>query len=809
MNMSQSILRMRVNFTLDTWEPNIGIIYSYINSTNYDMVLYGWNTAYLLSVYNGGLYDTVTGVNVSLPGHALNHWHVGWTCNSSQDPYFDTFAGDPLYDGVWVKTLYNEYCGGIFSKAWGINDTALEDFGQFEEPQGWIVNESIDNLTHYNGSCFGLVVWNPKGCWFTADFDFIRMWRLNYSLYEGTNEIILGDHSPLNGLIPYMEFPNFNMTTYNQSRINWLTKYYDWLSGGMSNLTFYEWCDFHTENMSQMLNLEARYFGYNYINCTNYSWANDQNDSVYYYTAITDDMIDMQGEDYNSAVRIHIEDCTDGTEDIGDGCVIAIDIDNNQQWDYNDYALVFYDVGGDVTNYTIWSGTNAETGTSDASTNRSFFVTGGISPYNVTDLNTSFPVFHRYSWHRTYDVSVPLYTLRKENKEMLNINDIFGLHIMTFNAHDTDFPVINPVWENWNQTTCSHVTYQGESYNSIWETYLNCSTDVDIGEFINGTLWDGVNSTNMQYWGLGVISNTTGYEYQDDAELNVSNVGNQSSISAVTVDNWVEYNITVCNNGSIDITDVKVNLSLANNVVYLGSNLSEANVTNPTGNYYIFNLTSYLRTGHCLVLNISTRFPAGCAPNGTTIYAYANAYGNNSGFSIDSFGVSYGDNHPPEILFMYPTNTSTTVSILNFINNISVNITDADGDTMNVTFYTNKTDLWPPGGTTWYEAGSNTSVTNGTFYSNASLNTSVWYWGNTTYYWWVNVSDGKAWTNESYWFTTTDERFDVNHNYFVNVQDVSYVIAYYSPPYLDGIYDVNGNSIINVQDVSFVIANYT
>ena len=50
---------------------------------------------------------------------------------------------------------------------------------------------------------------------------------------------------------------------------------------------------------------------------------------------------------------------------------------------------------------------------------------------------------------------------------------------------------------------------------------------------------------------------------------------------------------------------------------------------------------------------------------------------------------------------------------------------------------------------------------------------------------------------------------DVNGNSFINVQDVSYVISNYSPPYDDSIYDVNWNGFINVQDVSYVINQYT
>lgn len=88
-------------------------------------------------------------------------------------------------------------------------------------------------------------------------------------------------------------------------------------------------------------------------------------------------------------------------------------------------------------------------------------------------------------------------------------------------------------------------------------------------------------------------------------------------------------------------------------------------------------------------------------------------------------------------------------------------------------------------------------------------------WGNQNYTWYINATNGTAWVNRTYTYRTYNEtlgknaRMDVNDNTFINVQDVSYVIANYSPPYLDGVYDINQNGFINVQDVSYVIAQYT
>ncbi|MFO7677834.1 MAG: C25 family cysteine peptidase [Thermoplasmatota archaeon] len=80
------------------------------------------------------------------------------------------------------------------------------------------------------------------------------------------------------------------------------------------------------------------------------------------------------------------------------------------------------------------------------------------------------------------------------------------------------------------------------------------------------------------------------------------------------------------------------------------------------------------------------------------------------------------DNNPA------PADDSINVSISP---TLSINVSDAEGDSMNITWYSNSSGSWT-------SFGTNNSVGNGTYYqsfSNASVNGQWWYWK-------VNVSDG-------------------------------------------------------------------
>ncbi len=98
-----------------------------------------------------------------------------------------------------------------------------------------------------------------------------------------------------------------------------------------------------------------------------------------------------------------------------------------------------------------------------------------------------------------------------------------------------------------------------------------------------------------------------------------------------------------------------------------------------------------------------------------------------------------------------PTNGSTDVSVPP--NSFNITVSDPNGDNMNITWRTNESGNWVTFNVT---NGGGSGVGDGTY--NAT-NTS-WVKQNSTKYWWsVNVSDGKGWTNETYNFITRPENY--------------------------------------------------
>ncbi len=101
----------------------------------------------------------------------------------------------------------------------------------------------------------------------------------------------------------------------------------------------------------------------------------------------------------------------------------------------------------------------------------------------------------------------------------------------------------------------------------------------------------------------------------------------------------------------------------------------------------------------------------------------------------------------PQLTNPVPSNGATGTEIPPSSFNITVS--DANGDTMNITWRTNESGSW----TTF---NTSTNVGNGTY--NAT-NTS-WVDSYVTTYWWsANVTDGNGWANATYRFTTRPENF--------------------------------------------------
>ena len=72
----------------------------------------------------------------------------------------------------------------------------------------------------------------------------------------------------------------------------------------------------------------------------------------------------------------------------------------------------------------------------------------------------------------------------------------------------------------------------------------------------------------------------------------------------------------------------------------------------------------------------------------------------------------------------------------------------------------------------------------------------------------MNVTDGTFWANETYHFTTSGSRYDVNNDDNVNFQDAGLVWVHRTSEVVyDGIYDVDFDGQVNFQDAGLTWVN--
>ena len=461
MNKSQTLAWTKYNLT-DSQNQNViynGVIYAARTTTDWDCALYGFNELYLLT-YNGtGFVNTNDSTPVTDETEAYNYWQASWGWYD-EDYYYEP---DPQNHGSWIKTIYNSLCGRLLTKMYG-DSTTCTSF--LTEPAGWTLNmEDATNFSNQTAQGFGIVTWNPDDYNYSAYFDTIEVWQLNY-----TRNFSAPFEPDGNGTYgrPHMDFPVLDMAEILPDMEQFLN---DTIEG---NITLDDISDFLKDNITNLMNLEARI--YEPYKAGNY----DQNDSVYYYSCIFTNFTLFNDSMDNNQLYISIIDCTDGQNTTYlDSAGVGIDVDNNYTWDSND-RFYFWDDSG--TNWQ-WNGSAWSTVFTP--------VANAFETPQYTWRN-----FHRYNSHMQYAILIPQSDLIKNDASEINVTDIFGLSIFTHNLDDDNICF----WQNKNESACN--PFYSEIVEECKEYFIN-ETGLSSEETLD------INTTNLYRWGEGEIGTGT------------------------------------------------------------------------------------------------------------------------------------------------------------------------------------------------------------------------------------------------------------------------------------------------------------
>jgi len=394
----------------------------------------------------------------------------------------------------------------------------------------------------------------------------------------------------------------------------------------------------------------------------------------------------------------------------------------------------------------------------------------------------------------------------------------------------------------WFRTKHENLTWQRASFGASVEVLgtdpiisnenpTNESTGIDMYPLLNVTVTDPqqpmVNvtwSTNASSWtqtNSSVLSGTTISQRATFANesnttywwsVNVSNAGgyytNQTfhfTTATYTWSDWSDWwviDYTCC--APTDFTASAFNETVINLTWSACGDGADKNVlvVNETG-WSSYPLTP--SNGTLLYNGTDNSFDHTDLKNAT--YYYYTIWGWNeteSEFSIINETANARTQGGLESLNPYPANESTEITRPPI--NISIN---ASGATDVYIYFYNMTPITD----TWTLLKHWSGAPEGRFEVTqlSTVNgTTQFIWGNTTYYWTVNITDGSEWINNTYHYTTIElaqtknSRYDVDNNNYINVFDLSAAWAYRAPEDYDGIYDVDNNDLINVFDLSAI-----
>lgn len=488
------------------------VIYAYRNASDWDCVIHA-DTSFFLANFNGtDLVDKLTGLGFA----DLNSWDHGYF------PQWEYFPDD--LGGCWWKLIYNQHSGKVQFKHWGT--------GFMYEPEGWEVDFTsplLASATVAQGHGFGVFDLGGTSIGVTL-FDIYNLWRLNSTTNASDTMTINGNVVPTARMV---------FTTYNMSNF---TSDYDYILDIFNTSDGDHFCldevrDVMRENLTNRWNLESR--DANIPETT--MEAEDQNDTVYYYSTLLYNIQDFNGSmPYDEYLWIWIQACNDGEEDLidtdlfWDDCIIAIDVDNNNLWEPNDRMFWFYSSGMGTS---LWQFNGYTDMFPDADFNANVWQTAGNGTANL----------HRYTSHVNYEFMLPLATLVKSNGYPINESDTIGLSITNFDAGADSVTV----WQNWNETD-STAFYQESGENAVAQYFHG--TNITSGQC-------GITATQLARFGEGIIvgdfqgSGAVASSVTIESAVNNSILGVGETYSLMNITVWFN------NTGAGNHNNIVVNMS--------------------------------------------------------------------------------------------------------------------------------------------------------------------------------------------------------------------------------------------------------
>lgn len=294
---------------------------------------------------------------------------------------------------------------------------------------------------------------------------------------------------------------------------------------------------------------------------------------------------------------------------------------------------------------------------------------------------------------------------------------------------------------------------------------------------VNGIEWTVDNETyttnttlsfyNIDHHGSYIVFNTTDFNITSSNAITITIMYlHNSPTTADTTDEILDF---YADTSSGSVTFTLGGFKTSNDYVVKRGGTTISSPTSDSNGYVQFS-NSVWSTQHFEIFG----------DEGASSFAVSNPYPSNSATSIQ---------RPPENLSAHVAGSGLSVYI--YFRNLTG--TSHSWDLVN---------YWSSGGTARYEyTDFTTDFTNSEFF-----------FGNTTYTWSVNATNGTTWSNNTYTYTTNtttpggaNARYDVNNNVEVTIQDALYVWNNrLGEATYNRIYDISDNDEVTVQDVLYV-----